>query len=339
MTATQQPWCVDDCGGRSITQVMVRPAIGMSELLSNVGDDQTTADRLLSKIRERLVPMLQKFDKSLETNNLERLSSDANQLKGACGYVAAHDMGDAAVELRKAAEAILDGDAPERPIAELLARVRREIERVADAIDELLPFEDVSASRPWRASKAEEAAAATPEAADLAATAATPPRPAIDMNELLSMIGGNHDMAEMMLINYVERALPSHNTFDESFAKDDIAALRKDAHSLKGASGYVAATTLHKALFALQRGADAILAGEVPEHPLAVLIVKAEDEIARACGAIKELVPVAKAKADAAKAEAARIGKLVEETRRTGLPLHPVEVETAAAAVAAVTVS
>ena len=98
--------------------------------------------------------------------------------------------------------------------------------------------------------------------------------------------------------------------------KDEISALRRDAHSLKGASGCVAATSLHKALYGLQLGADALLSGSSPEQPLHVLVEHAEAEIVRTCMRVIELVPSAKIPAEAAKGNAERIMEIFKGQRR-----------------------
>ena len=51
-------------------------------------------------------------------------------------------------------------------------------------------------------------------------------------------------------------------------AEQEWLAFRREAHSLKGSSGYIAAWRLHKAAFTLQRVAEATNEGKPPEMPV-----------------------------------------------------------------------
>lgn len=86
-------------------------------------------------------------------------------------------------------------------------------------------------------------------------------------------------MLKRILAKFRTRASSCIETLRRLHAEQEWLAFRREAHSLKGSSGYIAAWRLHKAAFTLQRVAEATNEGKPPEMPVEEAMAALEAEI------------------------------------------------------------
>jgi len=89
--------------------------------------------------------------------------------------------------------------------------------------------------------------------------------PAILRDVLCSNLGGNSFVIKHILKKFVDRSQATMNSLEQWVREGNWTALRREAHSLKGASGYVAAAQLHQRALALLQVAEEKKAGREPE--------------------------------------------------------------------------
>ena len=117
------------------------------------------------------------------------------------------------------------------------------------------------------------------------------------MRSALENIGDDQGMVERLLLKFRDHARPTLATFQQALERNALDVLRREAHSLKGSSGYVAANDLREAAIALQFACDSLLEGKEPEQPLPVLVNCVREEVLRVVDEIAKLVPGATAPA------------------------------------------
>jgi len=103
--------------------------------------------------------------------------------------------------------------------------------------------------------------------------------PVIAHAEVLENLGGNPEVLKRILAKFRTRASSCIETLRRLHAEQEWLAFRREAHSLKGSSGYIAAWRLHKAAFTLQRVAEATNEGKPPEMPVEEAMAALEAEI------------------------------------------------------------
>ena len=96
-------------------------------------------------------------------------------------------------------------------------------------------------------------AAAVPRSAD--------ETPAIKLNDVRMTVGGSDAVMVKLLTNFNGRARAMIDSMRRAVEVSDWTTLKRDSHSLKDASGYVAAMGLKAAAIALERSADESLQG------------------------------------------------------------------------------
>ena len=291
------------------------PAINLNDVRSTVGGSDAVMMRLLSKFNGRAQATLDGMRRAVEQSDWTTLKRDAHSLKGASGYVAALALKAAAIALELSADESLQGPPVGTSPAEALANVEREMARVLVAIGEATgepPASSASSSlstaTAGAASSATPAAAAAPAAATapvaVAALGQTPAEvasrsaggssggatadatPAINLNEVRTVVGGSDAVMMRLLTKFRERAHVTLDGMRRAVEQSDWMTLKRDAHSLKGSSGYVAALALKASAEALERSANKSLqgSGTSPAEALA----NVEREMARVLVAIGE---------------------------------------------------
>ena len=110
--------------------------------------------------------------------------------------------------------------------------------------------------------------------------------PAINLNDVRSTVGGSDAVMMRLLTKFRERAETTLDGMWRAVEQSDWMTLKRDAHSLKGTSGHVAAVALKATAEALERSANASLqgSGTSPKEALA----NVEREIDRVLVAIEE---------------------------------------------------
>ena len=137
------------------------------------------------------------------------------------------------------------------------------------------------------------ALAAAPAAAPVAALAAAllAPKdsaPAINLNDVRSTVGGSDAVMVRLLTKFNGRARATIDGMRRAVEESDWTTLKRDSHSLKGASGYVAAMALKAAAIALERSANESLEGPPVGTSPAEALVHVEEEMTRVLLAIGE---------------------------------------------------
>jgi HPt (histidine-containing phosphotransfer) domain-containing protein len=79
---------------------------------------------------------------------------------------------------------------------------------------------------------------------------------------------GSDDMVEKTLKSFLMRAPKTTTNMRNAYDAKDFAKLRRDAHSLKGACGYVASDHLRDSALNLQLAAEAATRGEEVDPPV-----------------------------------------------------------------------
>ena len=127
--------------------------------------------------------------------------------------------------------------------------------------------------------------ATVPSTFDAANAHATP---AIDLNDVRTTVGGSDAVMVKLLTNFNGRARATINSMRRAVEVSDWTTLKRDSHSLKGSSGYVAAVALKAAAIALERSADESLQGPPVGTSPAEALVHVEEEMTRVLLAIGE---------------------------------------------------
>ncbi|KAL3916873.1 MAG: hypothetical protein SGPRY_006635 [Prymnesium sp.] len=104
----------------------------------------------------------------------------------------------------------------------------------------------------------------------------------IRLNDAVANIGGDMQMTMRLLVKFRDHAGPTQSTFKEALESESISVLRREAHSLKGSSGYIAAGDLRQAAMQLQEAADRVLNQKTPVHELSFYVDQVEKELLRA---------------------------------------------------------
>jgi HPt (histidine-containing phosphotransfer) domain-containing protein len=135
-----------------------------------------------------------------------------------------------------------------------------------DSPRDLIAEVDSSSSAPTPDERRSVEASPTEDAASFAPSAiADDVEPAILRDVLFSNLGGNLFVIKHILRKFVERSQATMTSLQQQSREEDWSALRREAHSLKGASGYVAAAQLNKRALALLLAAEEKKAGREPE--------------------------------------------------------------------------
>ena len=95
-------------------------------------------------------------------------------------------------------------------------------------------------------------------------------------------------MMARLLAKFCERAEATIDGMRRAVEEGDWTTLKRDAHSLKGASGYVAATALMEASMALEHTANRVLQGQPVGTSPKEALANVESEMARVLVAIEE---------------------------------------------------
>lgn len=101
---------------------------------------------------------------------------------------------------------------------------------------------------------------------------------------------GGEQMMGTILKSFLTRADPTIKKLHTAMAAGDITTLRREAHSLKGACGYIASDRLLGSAKALQFACDALLAGNTPETPLESCFQSAITDFGFVCEAIRGII-------------------------------------------------
>ena len=123
-------------------------------------------------------------------------------------------------------------------------------------------------------------AAAVPRSADAT--------PAINLNDVRTTVGASDAVMVQLLTNFHGRARTTIDSMRRAVEVSDWTTLKRDSHSLKGASGYLAAMALKAAAIALERSADESLQGPPVGTSPAEALVHVEEEMTRVLLAIGE---------------------------------------------------
>ena len=112
--------------------------------------------------------------------------------------------------------------------------------------------------------------------------------PAVNLNEVRSAVGGSNAVMMRLLTKFRERAQATLDGMRRAVERSDWTTLKRDAHSLKGSSGYVAAMALKAAAEGLERSAVESLQGPPVGTSPAEALTHVEEEMARVLVAISE---------------------------------------------------
>ena len=255
--------------------------------------------RLLTKFNGRARSTIDGLRRAVEEGDWTTLKRDAHSLKGASGYVAATALKEASIALERSAEEALQGPPYGTLPAEALAHVEEEMALVLAAIGEatgeppasLPPPLATGAPVPAVPAPAPAPAPADPtsgQASAAAASESTDTTPAINLNDVRSMVGGSDAVMARLLAKFGERAEATIDGMRRAVEEGDWATLKRDAHSLKGSSGYVAAMALKAAAEALEHTANRLLQGQPVGTSPKEALANVEREMARVLVAIEE---------------------------------------------------
>ena len=276
--------------------------------------------RLLTKFNGRARSTIDGLRRAVEERDWATLKRDAHSLKGASGYVAATALKEASAALERSAEEALQGPPYGTLPAEALAHVEEEMALVLVAIGEATGEPPASLPPPLATGGAT-AAAATPASSSTSPLAASCPAsdtqasgadptsrqapgplgagsssdaanthatPAINLNTVRSMVGGSDAVMARLLAKFGERAEATIDGMRRAVEERDWATLKRDAHSLKGSSGYVAAMALKAAAEALEHTANRLLQGQPVGTSPKEALANVEREMTRVLVAIEE---------------------------------------------------
>lgn len=121
--------------------------------------------------------------------------------------------------------------------------------------------------------------------------APTPPplHTLVDTARVAEAFGGEQMMGTI-LKSFLTRADGTMKKLHAAMAAGDITTLRREAHSLKGACGYIASDRLMGSAKALQFACDALLAGDAPDAPLENCFQSAITDFGFVCEAIRGII-------------------------------------------------
>ena len=114
--------------------------------------------------------------------------------------------------------------------------------------------------------------------------------PAIIRDVLFANLGGNFFVIKHILSKFVDRAQVTMKSLEQRKREEDWPSLRREAHSLKGASGYVAAAQLNKRALALQLAAEDKKVGKEPEVSIEICLAAVQSEMERVLQSIASIL-------------------------------------------------
>ena len=101
---------------------------------------------------------------------------------------------------------------------------------------------------------------------------------------------GSDEMVLMTLRSFLTRAPKTTTNLRAAFEAKDFVKMRRDAHSLKGACGYVASEPLRESSLTLQLAAEAATRGEVVDPPLEVCMQRVLADLDLLCVHMKKVL-------------------------------------------------
>lgn len=96
--------------------------------------------------------------------------------------------------------------------------------------------------------------------------------------------------AKRILQSFVDRSDKTLQAMQDAATLPDYTKLRREAHSLKGGSGYIACDRLFVSAKELQFATDAVLEGSTPEAPIDECLQRLRDDMEIVCGAIRQFL-------------------------------------------------
>jgi HPt (histidine-containing phosphotransfer) domain-containing protein len=90
-----------------------------------------------------------------------------------------------------------------------------------------------------------------------------------------------------ILQSFVGRSDKTLQAMQDAAALPDYIKLRREAHSLKGGSGYIACDRLFMSAKALQLATDAVLEGGTPETPVETCLQRLREDMQIVCDSIR----------------------------------------------------
>jgi HPt (histidine-containing phosphotransfer) domain-containing protein len=118
---------------------------------------------------------------------------------------------------------------------------------------------------------------------------APPPHDAksiLDPKKMLEQIGGERTTMLRLLAKFADRAKPTIDGLRRAADAREWSTVRREAHSLKGSSDYVASECLRSAALALQKAAEEALTGPEHEAPVPALVNRVASEMELVLAAI-----------------------------------------------------
>jgi PAS domain S-box-containing protein len=118
---------------------------------------------------------------------------------------------------------------------------------------------------------------------------APPPHDAksiLDPKKMLEEIGGERTTMLRLLAKFADHAKPTIDGLRRAADAREWSTVRREAHSLKGSSGYVASESLRSAALALQKAAEEALTGPEHEAPVPALVNRVASEMELVLAAI-----------------------------------------------------
>ena len=94
----------------------------------------------------------------------------------------------------------------------------------------------------------------------------------------------------MTLRSFLTRAPKTMTNLQTAYDAKDFAKMRRDAHSLKGACGYVASEHLRESSLSLQLAAEAATRGEVVDPPLELCMQEVLQRLDLLCVTIEKVI-------------------------------------------------
>ena len=104
---------------------------------------------------------------------------------------------------------------------------------------------------------------------------------------------GSAEMVDKTLRSFLTRAPKTTTNLQTAYDAKDFAKMRRDAHSLKGACGYVASEHLRESSLSLQLAAEAATRGEVVDPSLELCMRRVLADLDLLCMQIKKVVDAA----------------------------------------------
>jgi len=142
---------------------------------------------------------------------------------------------------------------------------------------------------PERAGDAQEAAPDSPSTQLVLPVDDRDEMQAIDLNQVRMTVGGSEAVMIRLLENFHGHSQASLEEMRRAVEQCDWEMLKRDAHSLKGSCGYVAAKALKASAEALERSATESMQGPVFSTPPAEALALVEKEMARVLAVIEQV--------------------------------------------------